>query len=193
MLICDLVTLNAEAEFVNDVQLGWYPNDPKNRTLAKGYIFTDKAPEGKKSSIDLLEMVRNAFITDRENRFVVIATYGHGKTHFALALANFFGKPADTQEVRQMLVNIEHASSESKAQGLRDFKEARSPYLVVRLRGDKPGSLSQQFLRGLEDALNEQEATRGARLPLWFDEAGRFLEKLTAEQREKADGFLESL
>ena len=192
MLIRDLVTLNEDAQLVNDVQLGWYPADPKNRTLAKGYIFTDKAPEGKKSSIALLEQVRDAFTYSRENRFVVVATYGHGKTHFALALANFFGMPAESEEVRQMLGNIGHASSEAKAQGLRDFKGARSPYLIVRLRGDKPGSLPQQFIAGLETALGEHAATRGARLPLWFDAAGQFLGRLTPEQRETADAFLKT-
>lgn len=191
MLICDLVTLNEDAEFVNDVQLGWYPKDPRSRSLAKGYIFTDKAPEGKKSSTALLEQVRDAFTYSRENRFVVIVTYGHGKTHFALALANFFGMPAGSEEVRRMLVNIAHGSSEAKAQGLRDFKGARSPFLVVRLRGDKPGSLPQQFLSGLETALDEHEATRDARLPLWFNEAEKFLERLTPEQVVAADTFLE--
>ena len=191
MLIRDLVTLNEDAEFVNDVQLGWYPKDPRSRSLAKGYIFTDKAPEGKKSSTALLEQVRDAFTYSRENRFVVIATYGHGKTHFALALANFFGMPAESEEVRRMLDNIAHGSSEAKAQGLRDFKGARAPFLVVRLRGDKPGSLPQQFLSGLETALDEHEATRGARLPLWFNEAEKFLERLTPEQAVAADAFLE--
>lgn len=191
MLIRDLVTLNEDAEFVNDVQLGWYPKDPRSRSLAKGYIFTDKAPEGKRSSIALLEQVRDAFTYSRENRFVVIATYGHGKTHFALALANFFGMPAESEEVQRMLDNIAHGSSEAKAQGLRDFKGARAPFLVVRLRGDKPGSLPQQFLSGLETALDEHEATRGARLPLWFNEAEQFLERLTPEQCEAADAFLE--
>ncbi len=191
MLIRDLVALNEDAEFVNDVQLGWYPKDPRSRSLAKGYIFTDKAPEGKKSSILLLEQVRDAFTYSRENRFVVIATYGHGKTHFALALANFFGMPAESEEVRRMLDNIAHGSSEEKAQGLRDFKGARAPFLVVRLRGDKPGSLPQQFLSGVETALDEHEATRGTRLPLWFREAENFLERLTPEQIVAADIFLE--
>jgi hypothetical protein len=192
MLIRDLVTVNADADFVNDVQLGWYPKDTRNRMLAKGYIFTDKAPEGKKSSIALLQQVRDAFTYTKENRFVVIATYGHGKTHFALSLANFFGMSAESDEVRQMLGNIAHASSESKAQGLRDFKEARAPFLIVRLQGDKPGGLPQKFIAGLETALGEHEATRTVRLPLWFDEAGQFLAGLSPEQREKADAFLKA-
>lgn len=190
MLIRDIVSPNPEITFVNDVQLGWYPDDPRNSALACNYMFTNSAPDGTKSSLDLLYLTRSAFIDSSENRFVVIATYGHGKTHFALALANFFGQPAGSPEVEGLLKRVEYASTPSKAQGLRDFKADRAPYLIVRLRGDKAPSLPQQFLSGLETALGEHAQTRGQKLPLWFDSAAQFLATLSPEQTKKAEAYL---
>ena len=190
MQIRDLVSPNPEVDFVNDVQLGWYPADPKNRALARNYMFTNTAPEGYRSSLELLSVMRDAFINGSENRFVITATYGHGKTHFALALANFFGQPAGSPEVEGLLKQIGYASTHSKAQGLHDFKANRSPYLVIRLRGDKAPSLPEQFLSGLETALGEHSQTRAEKLPLWFDSAERFLAGLSPDQAKHAEEFL---
>jgi len=189
----DLVIQNEQAEFANDVQLGWYPSDARNYHLAKGYIFTSKAIDPQHTaSTEILEIIRKAFILEeKDNRFVVIATYGHGKSHLALALANFFGKTADTPEVECLLQGIEHALNDPPvAQSYREFKDERSPYLILRLRGDQSQGLHQQVMQGLETALREQEATKDAHLKFWFDPAEKFLTSLTSEQVEKAKEFL---
>jgi hypothetical protein len=80
------------AEFRSDVQIADYWSD-RNVDLLEHYIFTSQAPAPKKSSVDLLRTFCEAFAPGvTENRFVVIATYGHGKSHFALTLANYFGR-----------------------------------------------------------------------------------------------------
>src|SRR5438309_1824963 len=117
MLIRDVIKPDHQGEFVGDVQLGWYPHDQRNLEFAERYIFTATAPDGMKSSTDLLEAIRNALVHGRENRLVVIATYGHGKTHFALALANVFGRPAETPEAEAIFGRLERAIGPSRAAG----------------------------------------------------------------------------
>jgi len=78
-----------------------------NLLFAKSYIFSRTTAGNKKSPIDILTSLKESFlVTSLENRFVVIATYGHGKTHFALALANYFGKSIDTEECEKVLQNL---------------------------------------------------------------------------------------
>src|SRR5258708_3412117 len=125
-------------EFGSDVQLDQYWT-ARNLELLKQYIFTSVAPTGKKSSVELLRTFCEALSPGaRENRFVVIATYGHGKSHFALALANFFGKESSTPEAQAVLGAVHHAvadADQAVAGYIDDFKLHHSPYLIVILRG----------------------------------------------------------
>ncbi|MEI6914103.1 MAG: hypothetical protein WCL39_03130, partial [Armatimonadota bacterium] len=110
LLIQDVVLPNENARFANAVQLGWYPSDERNIPLATGYIFTKNSTTGYVSSIDVLDYIRDSFRwSGNPNCHVVIATYGHGKSHLALALANFFGKPYESPEIEGLLKSIEHA------------------------------------------------------------------------------------
>ncbi len=189
--ISDVVAPIEHADLVNDVRLDAYPSDPSNLALSERYIFTQRATAGHISSIDLLKELTTTLLYPRENRYVAIATYGHGKSHLALALANFFGKPIDSPEVQALLNNIDHAADAPVARSLRDFKEGRAPYLIVRLRGDQPASLDQQFVRGVELALREAAVAPDARLPFWFPKAERFLKSLSAEEETTANGCLQ--
>ncbi|MGB9620361.1 MAG: hypothetical protein ACPL7K_08105, partial [Armatimonadota bacterium] len=192
--IGEIVRPNEDAEFASDVQLYWYPNDRRNDRLACGYIWTSKAIDNRHSSVQILEKLQLAFTWDREpNRYVIIATYGHGKSHLALAVANFFGKPAESDVVKSIFDNIEHAIGDpAAARKFRDFKQAHRPYLVVRLHGDQMKNLHQQVVTGVETALYEHDETKDAILPFWFGQAEAFLEGLSGENLQKANEFLET-
>jgi len=197
MLIREVVRQKEEAAFRNDVQLRWYVNGgTENLTLARSYMFTRKSVGQGKSSIDVLYRIRQAFLTDVfENRFMVIATYGHGKSHLALALANYFGKGLETEECGALLSSIKHAfGGEAEAQGYRDFKESRKRMLVVCLEGTHPGDLAQLFLQALRTALKNQPETVSAELPFWTREAVRLMESIAnnEQERAKADEFLKA-
>lgn len=190
MLIREVVTQNSRASFANDVQLAWYPAHERNLPLVQMYTFTDQAVQGKVSSIGILERLRQCLLDGGENRFVIRATYGHGKTHFALALANYFGRAFHSEEVQSVLTNIAHATTPDRAQNFVDFRKRREAFLVVRLRGDLPKGLHQQFTQGLEQAIEENPNTRGTRLPFWFENATTFLNSLTDEEQGRAAPLL---
>lgn len=199
MLISQLVTANENLTLVNDVQLSWYPDKhgpPTNEELAGAFMWTSEkvADQNSLSSLDWLDLLRLSFLAEKPtNRFVMVATYGRGKSHLALALANYFGQPAQSPIVAELLQNIERAAPERGA-SFRDFKARRGAFLVVRISGDDAGSLNEQFLRGLERALSEHPAiaqsTTGTTLPFWYARAEQVLGELSDAEAEAANDAL---
>ncbi len=191
MLIGDLVTLDPHVDERSVVQIDFFAEQERNLALVKGFIVTRHAPEGKSSCADLLWRIYQSARTDKlENIFCIIANYGHGKSHFGLILANYFGKPADSEEFTTIMDKLEHAGEDPvRIRSLRDLRQERAPYLVVRLRGDDPRPLHQQFLLATKRALQEQG--KADTLPLWYDSAAQWLDDLEGEQREKAEQWLE--
>jgi hypothetical protein len=198
LTVGEIVSLDSKAQFRNDVQLDAYESPDKNLALLHSYLFSKAVPNGDPSalrlisSLNLLDEITNAFLSERlENRMVVVANYGHGKSHLALTLANYFGRPTESQETEVVLGKINHTlADEAKAARYLQFKENRAEFLTVRLRGDVPQSLPTQFLLGLEKALEEHEATRDERLPFWYEQAESILAGLTDVQRAEADAYL---
>ncbi|MBT9394808.1 hypothetical protein KLP40_16700 [Hymenobacter sp. NST-14] len=190
-LIRDIVVENAQAAFVSDVQLSWYPRDEHNAPLAASYLWTDQRISKELPSVQALRLLCDnfEFYKPNKNRHTWLATYGHGKSHLALALANFFGQPYESPIVQDLLAGIEHANDDI-AQRLRAFKQKGAPHLVVRLRGDRPLSLTQSLIAGLEEALSEHPGTQGAELGLWFDAALKMLDTLDDKKQEEASTYL---
>ena len=197
MNIGKVVRPKENAAFMHEVQLEWYvKGGEKNLSLATNYMFAKETAGNRKSPIDILYRLRQAYIAETfENRFVVIATYGHGKSHLAVALANYFGKPVESSEFEAVAGSIEHAfDGQSEAKSYRDFRQSRKKMLVVCLQGDKLVDLQQAFWKALETALAEHKETAEVRLPGWTGEASRLLTDIqqSKEEAERANEFLGS-
>lgn len=185
MRIADVVHLSRVGEFTNDVQLRWYTDKrPENVALANRYMFTRTSAGERKSPVDILYQIKQAFLLDTyENRFTIIATYGHGKSHLALALANYFGRPAESKEVKALLKSIRCAfHDDPEAEAYADFKTERKRHLVVCVEGTRVGDLSHLFLHALQKALNNEPATANLSLPFWTEEAQRIVQKIEGQE-----------
>lgn len=198
MRIGDLVSMDASGDFRSDVQLSDFDNPTLNRELLNNYIFTVQAPvtygaqQRSLSAHDVLEQLKTIFTVERaENRIVLTANYGHGKSHLALVLANFFSRPSESPEVQIILDRLNHALDKpSKLAGHRDFKQSKGEFLVVRLQGDVFNDLQEGFVRALEKALREHDSTRFLALPFWYERAEDWLNGLNGEMLQKAEAFL---
>jgi len=192
-LIGDVTVPNPDFRFVYDVRLSQYPADPDNLALARAYQWTNqRIGADEQPSVQVLETVCNAYEYSKEEpRRVLQATYGHGKSHLALALANFFGQPNGSPEVEAVLAGVKHVAPGVETR-LRSFKADRAPYLVLRLTGGGDDSLSAAVVRGFETALNENPDTRGTELGLWFDKALEALNKFNPEQVATANKYLDA-
>lgn len=198
MLIKDLVHLDQHGAFRNDVQLSDYDNPTLNRELLRNYIFTVSAPSSSGgsgrdySAKDVLDTLKTAFTVERfENRIVLTANYGQGKSHLALVLANLFGRPANSEEVRIIFERLKQALNNPPQLKIYDeFKQTKGEFLVIRLRGDGIEDLQDGFIRALEQALSEHDSTRGIKLPFWYTQAEKWLDQLGEEARAKVNNFL---
>ncbi|MDI3340913.1 MAG: hypothetical protein QJR03_10315 [Sphaerobacter sp.] len=189
----ELVRTNVHGTFHSDVQLTSYYDPDRNLQLARSYIFTSSRQGSQLGSVELLQLVRESFVdSTRPNRFLVLATYGHGKSHFAVALANFFGKPLESDEFRAIYAQLGHTLGDQPVlQHFKIFKEVHKPSLVILMRGDEPPQdLSSKFYQALERALAAHPATQGIRPPFWFDQAAAFLNRVIQERHKAADSFL---
>jgi len=198
MRIEELVSMDTQGEFRSDVQLSDYEDPKLNRELLQKYIFTVHAPatigaaQRDYAAKDVLDALKTAFTVERgDYRIVLTANYGRGKSHLALALANFFARPADSPEVRIVLNRLEQAlDNAAQLAGYRDFKQSKGEFLVVRLQGDRCDDLQEGFMRALEQTLQEHSATRGLEMPFWYVHAEAWLKNLSGEARQMAESFL---
>ncbi|GAB2851867.1 hypothetical protein [Hymenobacter ruber] len=173
------------------VQLDWFTTDPvRNEKLTRSFIWTKDAPKGFVSSGQILNQTMEAFLKESNlNELVVRATYGQGKTHLAVALANYFGQPADSTEAQNVLAKYARCTGQS-AERFANFKAGRQPFLILRLRGDRRENLAQAVVTGLEAALHQHPATATATLGLWFEEAKRILGTIKGPELAQANDFL---
>ncbi|MBX7251231.1 MAG: hypothetical protein K1X50_04545 [Candidatus Promineofilum sp.] len=198
MKIAELVTLDDKAEFRSDVQLDAYDRPEQNLALLHSYLFSSAIPARSLSltrdisAVGLLKELVDIYLNERNiNRLCLIANYGHGKSHLALALANYFGRAVDSPELGVLYPKIAAAIDDpAGATRYQEFKKNRGEFLLIRLRGDVPQSLHAQFLLGLSRGLAEHEATRGIKPPFWYQEAMRLLAALSPQEAARANEWL---
>jgi hypothetical protein len=116
MLLNQLVTINQAALVANAVSFELMDDPDKNLRLCRGFVFNyDSDPKKlKTSTIGVLYAVRQSFHSPSEpNVHLMVQDYGKGKSHFALAIANFFQKHNGSPEVEGILQQIEYVTSSS--------------------------------------------------------------------------------
>lgn len=193
MLLKDVVKIDTQGKFISAVQLSDYDKPEDNLSLVKSYIFAESAPDTyggqliSVGSIDLLKHLRLSFNNNSSNCFAVVANYGHGKSHLALVLSNYFGKPARSPEVKKILERIDQAvNNPAKTEDYHEFKRQNDRFLVVRLSGDTHKTLREQFFPAIQKALQEHKETQSVELPFWNQQAKIWLEgKLEDKQAKK--------
>lgn len=199
--ISEIVSINTQAVLSNAIQLSWYYAPSKreeNNRLVSGYVFGNKlnrrvGAHTESSSLPVFEKIRDAFGNPQaSNIFTVIANYGHGKSHFALVLANYFGLRSDSPVIADMIQHIETCSDKATADHFRNYKKQTSkPHLVVAITGTEFQDLRQGFLQALRRALDSHEETRNTPIKSLSSKAVEWIRSLDADQIARADKFLD--
>jgi hypothetical protein len=198
--IKDIISINSQAVLSNAIQLAWY-YDPtqksENDRLVSGYVFGNGVNRHignhtEISSLPVFERIRDAFGNpSASNIFTIIANYGHGKSHFALVLANYFGLAPNSPVLEEIINHIETCSNKVTADQFRFFKgQTKKSQLVVTLAGDQFQDLRQGFLRALRRALDAHEATRNRPIKSIYAKAVEWLRSLERESLRHADAYL---
>jgi hypothetical protein len=87
---------------------------------------------------------------------LVSGTYGSGKSHFGLVIANYLVKNSDSEELKMILYRIKERDP-SRASEIFNIRNIDNPYLVVLLEGYDPDGAEHAFLCALQDALQDPQ------------------------------------
>ncbi len=198
MRMDELVHMDLHGEFRSDVQLSDYEDRDLNRELLRKYIFTVHAPttfgaaQRDYAAKDVLDLLKSALTAEHfDNRIVLSANYGRGKSHLDLVLANFFARESDSDELKIIFGRLNQAlNNPAQLNIYREFKQSKGEFFVVRLQGDRFEDLQEGFLFAIEQALKDHDATHQIKLPFWFSQAESWLNSLDSVSRSKAEAFL---
>lgn len=195
MYLSQIVTINEKAIVANAVNFSLMDDPEKNLRLCEGFVFNYDSNKIKASTVGVLDALRRGFHSPNEpNIHLMVQDYGKGKSHFALAVANFFQKPYDSLEVQGVLKQVEYATSSNNQmlEALKHYKQ-QGRNLVICLSGDRSDKdLKRQFIQAVKKTLNNEGITDVIAQRI-CNEPLQFLEDLTVHQREIAEAYLEEI
>jgi hypothetical protein len=194
MLLNQLVRINEAGIVADSVNFGLMEEPETNQKLCEGFVFNYDREKLEESTVGVLEALRSSYDSrNQANVHLLIQQYGKGKSHFAVAIANYFSKPADSPEVEGILHQVENATGRTNAiaERLRLYKK-RGRHLVVCLSGDRPGDIKKHFLQSLLKILEAEGITNSVAQHI-CSEPLSYLQGLSADQRERAEAYLESI
>ena len=196
MLLNQLVRINEAGTVADAVNFGLMEEPETNQKLCEGFVFNHDKDKPEESTVGVLEALRSSYDSrSQANVHLLIQQYGKGKSHFAVAIANYFSKPADSPEVKGILHQVEIAAGGNSAiaQRLQSYKKY-GRHLVICLSGDRGGDIRKQFLQALIKAL-EAEGIEGAIAQHICRDPLNYLQGLYANprDRERAEEYLENI
>lgn len=196
MLLNQLVRINEAGIVADSVNFGLMEQPETNQKLCEGFVFNYDRDKPEESTVGVLEALRSSYDSrSQANVHLLVQQYGKGKSHFAVAIANYFSKPADSPEVQGILTAIENAAGRTSAiaQRLQSYKKY-GRHLVVCLSGDRTGDIRKQFLQSLLKALEIEGITDSIAQHI-CSEPLSYLQGLYAnsQKRERAESYLESI
>ncbi len=117
MQLNQIVRINETGLVANAVSFELMEDPGKNLPLCQGFVFNyDPEPKNIKSStVGVLDALRRSFHSPSEsNVHLMVQDYGKGKSHFALAVANFFKKPLVVQKSLERLAGARVSTETEK-------------------------------------------------------------------------------
>ncbi|BAZ16487.1 hypothetical protein NIES4071_83640 [Calothrix sp. NIES-4071] len=195
MYLSQLVTINEKAIVANAVNFGLMDDPAKNLLLCEGFVFNYDSNKPKSSTVGVLDALRRSFHSPNEpNIHLMVQDYGKGKSHFALAIANFFQRHYNSPEVEGVLRQVEYATSSTNQvlDALKHYKQ-QGRNLVICLSGDKSDKdLKRQFIQAVKKTLNIEGITDVIAQKI-CSEPLDYLENLSPEHRELAEAYLQEI
>lgn len=194
MLLRQLVEINPKGSLRRSVNFDMMCDPDENLALCEDFIFNYDKDKPTESTVGVLDALRASYDSrSYPNIHLVVQLYGKGKSHFAVAIANYFKQSAESREVQAILEQIDSAAASNSppAERLHAFK-SRGRHLVICLSGDNGGNLKQQFLEAIIHKLKEEDGIIGTLAQRLCANPLKFLEALTDADRNRADDYLES-
>jgi hypothetical protein len=192
MLLNQLIRINEAGIVADSVNFGLMEQLETNQKLCEGFVFNYDKEKPTESTIGVLEALRSSYDSrSHANVHLLVQQYGKGKSHFAVTIANYFSKLANSPEVEGILQQVENATGRTNAlaERLRLYKN-QGRHLVLCLSGDRGGDIKKQFLQSLLGVLEAEGITDSVAQHI-CNEPLNYLQGLSSDQRERAETYLE--
>jgi hypothetical protein len=196
MLLNQLVTIDETGIVASSVSFSLMEEQDTNQRLCEGFVFNYDNSKPEESTVGVLEALRSSYDSrNQANVHLLVQQYGKGKSHFAVAIANYFSKSADSVEVESILRKVENSTGENSAiaQRLRSYKKY-GRHLVLCLSGDQASDIKKQFLQALLKVLKGEGITDSIAQHICSAPL-KYLQRLYAnpQERDRAEAHLESI
>jgi len=193
MLLNQLIRINEAGIVADSVNFGLMEQLETNQKLCEGFVFNYDKEKPTESTIGVLEALRSSYDSrSQANVHLLVQQYGKGKSHFAVTIANYFSKIANSPEVEGILHQVENATggqTNALAERLRLYKN-QGRHLVLCLSGDRSGDIKKQFLQSLLRVLEAEGITDSVAQHI-CSEPLNYLRGLSSDLRERAETYLE--
>jgi hypothetical protein len=105
--------------------------------------------------------------SSRDRAHIISGTYGSGKSHFGLVLANYLTKSSRSPDLRMIFERIKEKNPESASE-IRNIRDIDRPYLVVLIEGYDPDGIKHALLKSLKETITlpEKNKQRGGKEPI---------------------------
>jgi hypothetical protein len=192
MLLNQLIRINEAGIVANSVNFDLMEQLETNQKLCEGFVFNYDKEKPTESTIGVLDALRSSYDSrSHANVHLLVQQYGKGKSHFAVTIANYFSKLANSPEVEGILQQVENATGRSNplAERLRLYKQ-QGRHLVLCLSGDRGGDIKKQFLQSLLRVLEAEGITDSVAQHI-CSEPLNYLQGLSSDERKRAETYLE--
>ena len=142
--------IEVKGGFVRAVKLADYFDKELNRNKLESYY---PIPEARDAFYNIS---RGLHPTSKGRAHIISGTYGSGKSHFALVIANYLTKNSDSKDLKTIFDRIWEKDA-PKAQEIYNIRNVDKPYLLILIEGYDPGGVEHALLNGLKEALTDSQ------------------------------------
>ena len=135
--------------FIRDVKIveDFFDEDMNRRKLESYYVN----PSAREA---FYSISRGLHPISRKRVHMITGTWGSGKSHFGLVIANYLTRNSSSKDF-EMIFNRIREKDPNRASEIYEFRNNNKPYLIILLEGYDPDGAEHALLKGLNDALND--------------------------------------